>query len=49
MVGDIRDEVDTDEEQDIVVVDEDTLLAKGDVILRDILHHFKIGEFSIPE
>lgn len=49
MVGDIRDEVDTDEEQDMVVIDKDTLLAKGDVILRDILHHFKIGEFSIPQ
>lgn len=49
MVWDIRDEVDTNEEQDMVIIDEDTLLVKGDVILRELLHHFKIGEFTIPE
>ncbi|USN57527.1 MAG: hypothetical protein H6766_03725 [Candidatus Peribacteria bacterium] len=49
MVGDIRDEVDTDEELDIIHIDENTILVKGDVILRDVLNHFKIADFPIPD
>lgn len=49
MVWDIKDEVDTHEEQNIIVIDDTTLLVKGDVILRDILHHFKVSDFVIPE
>jgi CBS domain containing-hemolysin-like protein len=49
MVGDIKDEVDTHEEQEIVVIDETVILAKGEVILRDVLHHFKIADLTIPQ
>lgn len=49
MVGDIKDESDHYEEQDIFVIMPNKVIAKGDVILRDILHHFKITHLELPE
>ena len=49
MVGDIKDESDQYEEQDIFVINQTKLIAKWDVILRDILHHFKITHLELPE
>ena len=48
ILGDIKDEVDTHEEQDIVDIDKDTLIVKGDVTLREVLHHLKLSNFQIP-
>jgi CBS domain containing-hemolysin-like protein len=48
MVGDIKDESDHYEEQDIFVITGMKVIAKGDVILRDILHHFKITNLQLP-
>jgi len=48
MVGDIKDESDHYEEQDIFVITATKVIAKGDVILRDILHHFKITNLQLP-
>ena len=49
ILGDIKDEVDTHEEQEIVDIDQDTLIVKGDVTLREVLHHLKLSEFQVPE
>lgn len=48
MVGDIKDESDHYEEQDIFVITAHKIIAKGDVILRDMLHHFKITNLELP-
>jgi putative hemolysin len=49
MVGDIKDESDHYEEQDIFHISATKVIAKWDVILRDILHHFKINHLELPE
>lgn len=48
MVGDIKDESDHYEEQDIFVITWTKVIAKWDIILRDILHHFKITHLELP-
>lgn len=49
MVGDIKDESDHYEEQDIFHISATKVIAKWDVILRDILHHFKINHLELPQ
>lgn len=49
MVWDIKDETDTHEEQELFRISTNKIIAKSDVILRDILHHFKINSIVLPE
>lgn len=51
LVGDIKDETDTHEEEEITTVDDRTVMANGSVSLRELLEGMNIDEdaFIIPE
>ncbi len=49
MVWDIKDETDAHEEQELFRVSTHKIITKSDIILRDILHHFKINNITLPE
>ena len=49
MVGDIKDESDVLEEKEIVKLDNNSVIVKWDVLLRDVLRELDYESFEIPE
>ncbi|MCF7834930.1 hemolysin family protein [Candidatus Gracilibacteria bacterium] len=49
MLGDIKDEFDAGEESGIVKLNNQEIIVKGDVLLREIIDYFYIDHFEIPK